>query len=272
MVIKNQYNMKAIVLTYDKYHRIADHMIQGYMTIWPDNPFVFRVPYQKYPTFLKEKYKNKLEFIKTEIGIKNTVLRLIEDLNDDEWIYWCMDDRYPIRIKVDEVLSIYNWIVKLPTNDLSGIMFSNFPKMMNVKKIMSGNNCIYDNAGRKYYRRRNYAMIWMHQFLRVKVLRKLFNEFPDEINQAKQMDYFKSTMYLPEEQKLYIYAKSIAEYGESTHRSKMTLNCARSFEKFGMGIPTDFEITDQQILIPPQTSRLMGLKYKIKQLVYRLFY
>lgn len=264
--------MKAIVLTYDKYHRIADHMIHNYMMIWPDNPFVFRVPYQKYPNFLKEKYPNKLEFIKTDSNIKNTVLSLIEDINDDEWIYWCIDDRYPISMEVDDVLYIYNWIKNIPQGDLSGMMFSTFPKMMHVKNIMSENNCIYDGSGRKYYRRRNYAMIWMHQFLRVKVIRKLFNEFPDEFNRAKQMDYFKKKMFLPEEHKLYMYAKSIAEYGESTHRSKMTLNCANSFKKFGMDVPSNFEITEKQILIPPQKSRFMYIKYRIEQLVYRLFF
>ena len=262
--------MKAIVLTYDKYHGIADHMINTYMLIWPDNPFTFRVPYQKYPTFLKKKYQNKVEFIKTDKRIKQTLMSLIEDLSDDEWIYWCMDDRYPISLNIYDVLSIYNWILNTAPSDLSGIMFSNFQKMMHVKNIMSDNNCIFDNRGRKYYRRRNYAMIWMHQFIRVKVIRTLFGEFPEDINQAKQMDYFKKNLLLPEEQKLYVYSKCTAVYGESTHRGKMTLNCANSFKKFGMDLPTDFEVLNKQILIQKNNSQLAYIKYKIEQLAFCL--
>jgi len=256
--------MKAIVLTYDKYVRITDHMIQNYMTIWPENPFIFRIPYQIYPSFLKDKYQNKVQLIKTDRKIKPTLLGLIEDLNDDEWIYWCIDDRYPINMKIDDVSYIYHWILNIPPSDLSGIMFSNFPKMMHVKNIMSENHCIYDKRGRKYFRRKNYAMIWMHQFLRVSVIRKLFNEFPDDFNQAKQMDYFKASLVLREEHKLYMYSKSIAEYGESTHRGKMTLNCVESFKKLGMNFPTGFEIannfTQKSIDIPARVHGFIAAK------------
>jgi len=260
--------MKAIVLTYDKYHRIADHMIHRYMIIWPDNPFTFRVPYQSYPIVLKEKYQNKVECIQTDSNIKGTLLSLIEDLNDDEWIYWCMDDRYPINLKIDDVRYIYDWVLNTASSDFSGVMFSSFPKMMRIKNIMSEDNCIYDKRGRKYYRRKNYAMIWMHQFLRVKVIRELFNGFPDEFNQAKQMDYFKMDMLLPDAHKLFMYSKSIAEYGESTHRGKMTLNCANSFKKSGLDIPPNFEIKNKEIYINNNNRLLTYLKYKIEQLVF----
>ena len=259
--------MKAIVLTYDKYHQIADHMIHRYMTLWPDNPFVFRVPYQRYPNFLEEKYQDKVECIPTASNIKATLLSLMEDLSDDEWIYWCMDDRYPIRLKTDDVLSIYEWILNMAPDDISGVMFSNFHKMMRIRNIMPANDCIYDTRGRKYYRRKNYAMIWMHQFLRVKVLRELFNGFPDEFHQAKQMDYFKMDMSLPDRHKLFMYSKSIAVYGESTHRGKMTLNCANSFKDSGLAIPSGFEIKNKEIYIRTKNRLVTYLKYRIEQLI-----
>src|SRR5437016_2587497 len=39
--------MKAIVLTCDRYRAVTEHMILQYEKLWPDHPFVFRVPYQK---------------------------------------------------------------------------------------------------------------------------------------------------------------------------------------------------------------------------------
>ena len=245
-------------------------MIQRYMRLWPDNPFTFRIPYQLFPSTLKKKYQDKVEFIKTVSNIKHTLLKLIEDLNDDEWIYWCMDDRYPTYLKVDEISYIYDWIITMHPKNLSGVMFSNFPKMMHVKNIMSGKNSIYDYRGKKYYRRKSYAMIWMHQFLRVKVIKDLFNKFPDEIKYAKQMDYFKENMVLPDEYKLYVYSKNTAEYGESTHRGKITLNCVNSFKQLGMVIPSDFERGDKQIIIRQKNTISTHIKYKLQQL-YKKF-
>ncbi len=38
--------MKAIVLTFDKYMIFTDHMILTYQKLWPNNPFIFKIPYQ----------------------------------------------------------------------------------------------------------------------------------------------------------------------------------------------------------------------------------
>src|SRR5947207_7291583 len=37
--------MKAIVLTCDRFRAITEHMIRQYETLWPDHPLVFLVPY-----------------------------------------------------------------------------------------------------------------------------------------------------------------------------------------------------------------------------------
>jgi hypothetical protein len=50
---------------------------------------------------------------------------------------------------------------------------------------------IFDVFGNVYLRRRNYEQIWLHQFLRVKVIRNLFQNFPDGITSAKLMDSLK---------------------------------------------------------------------------------
>ena len=39
--------MYAIVLTYDDNHNIANHMIYKYTNLWPNHPFIFRIPYQR---------------------------------------------------------------------------------------------------------------------------------------------------------------------------------------------------------------------------------
>ena len=76
-------NIPAIVLTYDRNRIITNHMIRCYSELWPENPFVFRVPYQK----RKESNTDRIQYFKTSKNIKFTVLELISDLADDDWIY-----------------------------------------------------------------------------------------------------------------------------------------------------------------------------------------
>ena len=92
--------MKAIVLTHDKNRSVTHHMIARYLHKWPDNPFVFRVPFQE----LEEQSSPKVEFIKTPKSIKKTVLGLLEDLEEDEWIYWCIDDKYPEQLNIEKII------------------------------------------------------------------------------------------------------------------------------------------------------------------------
>ena len=40
-----------------------------------------------------------------------------EDIEDDEWVYWCMDDRYPIGINKPHLVNIYDWIKSLLPNN-----------------------------------------------------------------------------------------------------------------------------------------------------------
>ena len=120
--------MKAIILTCDKYLPFADHTIYSYEKNWKSNPFIFRVPYGEiYPEEIRSKYGDKVDIIQTDAAkvvhecnqvdtdsdgkvkvslIKNTVLDLIEDIADDEWIFWTMDDRYLIDINEKQVKKI----------------------------------------------------------------------------------------------------------------------------------------------------------------------
>ena len=73
--------MKAIVLTYDRNRCVADHMIACYEELWPDHPFVFRIPYQNKALNL---ISERRDYIQTSSEIRATVLTLLEDIHDDE--------------------------------------------------------------------------------------------------------------------------------------------------------------------------------------------
>ena len=82
-------------------------MIQCYNELWPDHPFTFRIPYQHTDRIISSSQR---EYIKTSKDIRDTVLTLLEDIDNEEWIYWCIDDKYPIRLEIQKIEKIYDSI------------------------------------------------------------------------------------------------------------------------------------------------------------------
>lgn len=264
--------MYALVLTFDKYKPFAEHMIMCYEELWPDNPFTFRIPYQseEVKEFFEKLFGDKVEMVKSPSGIVDTMFALSEGLQDSDWVYWCMDDRYPIKIKSDEIEACKNFIMSEQSSGVSGVMFCNNPKIWLPQNRYPKSENIYTAEGQTYIRRTNYTMIWNHQFLRVKVVRDFFNLFPRVMKQAKEMDPIKDRAKLPNDQKLYFLNHNIAVYGESTNRGVMTKNCADSFIQKGINIPENFEISNQVLLKGTNTTwdnQFYLLKHKIKEIL-----
>ena len=264
-------NMKAIVLTYDKYQAFSSHMIQCYLDLWPGNPFEFFVPYQDEHVRLnfEHKFGEKVRMVRSPSGIVDTMRTLLADLNDDEWIFWCMDDRYPISLKLDEIIPIYEYINSSSSIDISAIMYVNAPWCWLDKELYKSEYVIKNN-GQTYLRRKGYRMIWIHQFMRVKVLRTLFSYFPADMKSAKNMDYIMYQHALPDEQRLYMLDHNAAIYGESTSRGLITRNCFKSFQDKGIVVPSGFGYSDKTIIQGTNSTFdnvWYEIKYKIKKIL-----
>lgn len=263
--------MKAIVLTYDKYKIFADHMIYKYQQLWPHNPFIFKIPYQHEDVriYYETKYGNKVEMVKSPSGIVDTMDTLLAEFDDNDWIYWCMDDRYLISLNLLEVEKTYNFIENNLSNDISGLMFTNAPwgrlpenQYYYKHKIKTSNNQIY-------LRRKGYRMIWVHQFLKVKVLRTMFDNFRVKMKMAKEMDYILFTLKLPDNQKLYSTNKNFAIFGESTSRGLITVNCYESLKQNNFEIPNNLKLGYKRI-IQGNTNMLDDLIYFIKDRIKKI--
>jgi hypothetical protein len=98
--------------------------------------------------------------------------------------------------------------------------------------------------------------IWEHQFVRVKLLRNLFESFPDRPFKAKEMDTFPLKKGYGE--KCYISAKNLVVFGESTSRGELTENCVASFKKWGLEIPTGFAISNKYHLSGQLPYNILG--------------
>ena len=257
--------MKAIVLSCDRYHPITEHMIMAYDKLWKSNPFVFRIPWNdEYPTFLEERFGDKVEFKKTPIEFKETIYELISDLDEDEWIYWCTDDSYPITLDEEKANKTYEW-VKTVDDSVLGVMFFYGEQDRN-NNIANKVDDVVEYDGIKFFRKRWITYQWQHQFFRVKVLRQMFDSL-DEPNEdldyipekyskylAKQLDVIMSRKKansfwnLIHDGKWYVISKNIETFGESTSRGYMLSNCEDSFKEYGLSIPPDFEVSPRIII------------------------
>jgi hypothetical protein len=238
--------VKAIVLTYDKYHYLTEHMIFQYNKIWPNNPFVFHIPCQKgYPPSID---RENIVYLKSPAAIKKTVLKLLDVLTDDQWIYWCIDDKYPIALDLPKIMAITSWIKNMKEeSDIGGILFCRCRNMLKDKSLTGEK--IFDEEGNVYLERRGYEQIWIHQYLRVKVIRHLFKNLPDDIPSPKAMDSLKSKVLKPASHRLFVSQRNLAVFGESTTRGMLTQNCYESIVANKLTLPEGFSVASSQKII-----------------------
>lgn len=246
--------MKAIVLTCDAYHPFCDHMIACYRELWPDNPFTFRVAYQNESKPLQNKFGSKIEMIQTPREIKSTVLELLHDLPDDEFVYWCIDDKYPLYLQVDAIAEMYQWLVHNNDTGVDGLAFCRGRALKKEAHLYLNDTLTFSDQ--HFIRRRNFNQFWLHQFFRVSVIRSLLEKFPDRDFVAKEMDTFilqnddaKLAEPIPQQLKCYVSKDNNAVFGESTTSGKILSNCAENMCRMGISVPRNRETLPHKILI-----------------------
>ncbi|MFQ3189270.1 MAG: hypothetical protein ACI936_000394 [Paraglaciecola sp.] len=255
--------IKAVVLTYDKNRALTDHMIVKYNNLWPDHPFKFRVPYQDLAPTLEG---NNIEYVKSPSDIKGTVLNLLKDLDDEELIYWCIDDKYPIKLNVSKIKKLYNFIRSEYAQNVDALLFCRCRGMLKKSNLFDYE--LKSTDGDTLLERRNYHQIWIHQFVKVKVIREMFLGFPDEILSAKVMDDFKDDMSKPLDQKLFVTSKNHAVFGESATRGVLTKNCSESIKALGLTHPNWAEgVTQDEIFMGNENDGI--LKRAVNKLTKR---
>ena len=89
--------------------------------------------------------------------------------------------------------------------------------------------------------RKGWYQIWIHQFLKAKVLRALFSQLPLKIPSAKALDGLKDQIPKPDEYHLFVTEQNFAVFGESTKRGVITRNCLESIRQTDIELPEWFQ-------------------------------
>jgi hypothetical protein len=230
--------LKAIVLTCDRYRAITEHMILQYDRLWPDHPFVFLIPYQELGGVDSERVK----YLPAPSNIKGTVLHLLAEIDDEDWIYWCVDDKYPIQLVTDKIASLISHAIRSP--EVDGLLFCRCRATLDNPKLTLFPRKIKNPFGDVYLERKAWFQIWIHQILRAKVLRHLFTHLPDDIPSAKAMDELKNDVPKLSEHRLFVTKENFAIFGESTRRGVITQNCYESMIAARIELPEWFRHPD----------------------------
>jgi hypothetical protein len=251
----------AIILSYDDNHAYAAHLIHRYQELWPGHPFQFVLPYQSGAGLAAWQGEGQLlkgrdlpiTLVQSPPAIKATVLTLLQAYADDQWIYWCIDDKYPLLLDRIFLERLSHAIATDALTDIHGICFCRSRQLATGKALMANGLGLWQArchplAG-PLLRRKNFAQIWLHQYIRVGVLRSLFEAFPDEIAAAKDLDRLKRLIPLRSEHHLYVTAGHYASFGESTTRGLVTRNCAESMANSGIAAPTPHRCSNRDIII-----------------------
>ena len=221
----------AIVLTHDRTACVARHMIARYAAVWPDHPFTFRIPYQR-PSAVAD--MPGCEYVPAPAGIKQTVETLLADFHDETWVYWCIDDKYPIDLDLARIRPLVEELADGGPDEVSGVLFCRVRQMLEERGLTGITRSL---GGETLLERAAWHQIWIHQFVRVKALRHLFSHFPDVIQPASIMDRLKRAVPKPADHRLWVTERNHASFGESSFAGVLTENCVASMRANGFAIP-----------------------------------
>lgn len=261
----------AIVMTCQRYMPIAEHMIDCYRERWPSHPFLFRLPDGTASRELARRHTGQVELVPTDEGeargkFRASVLGLLDGIHDDTWVYWCIDDKYVEWIDVRVAQSVVEMVSSIDDPAWSGVCFA---RARHLERRASGNDAAVKWRTLTLTRRFDYRQIWLHQFLRAKVLRTLFSGFPQVISAAKQMDALHRAAQLPDGHRLYVLDRNAVVFGESTIAGRLTANCAARM-RARRGVPRGFEVDSAWVTIGQRPTRAGRLADSVRRRLSRL--
>ena len=103
--------------------------------------------------------------------------------------------------------------------------------------------------------RSTYHQFWMHSFMRVGFIRRLFTTFPDRPFAAKEMDVFTGQVdgvpdvMIPGGSVLLVSERNHMVLGESTTAGRLTRNVVESLGELGLPIPPGFERSERSLVM-----------------------
>ena len=269
--------MKGIVLSFDPHLEIANLLVETYNQLWPDCRFQFRIPFTDRDPRAIFRAQN-VEFISTPPDIRSTVKSLVCDLPEHEFVFWCIDDRYPIEIFEPAVLRAVRdfasdaggdvdsiKLTDLTVEGIEGKLHTRFPRRLtrrwrpqlfrrpDTQRVENDKTWrqreeggarepSFRLAGQGFFRQLGHPRngFYMPQFTTPAFLKQFFlaSALPLKYG-IREFHHFLLSTNL--EHKSYFPNTFLLSVGESTFRGRLSMVCYEQMLKFGL-VPPKIEI------------------------------
>jgi len=220
--------MKAICFTFDRNMPIMEYVLHTYFKCWPDNPFVFYVPWNNVkPDYLVEKYGDKVQLLQTDSAVKPTIRTLLSVVEPNEFIWWAQDDKYILDFKNKQIIKD---LYQHDTSDVGGYMLT---KNTDAETVYT--NLKKNIGGYELIQKKNHHQIFQPQWIKKEIIEFLY------LNPALAEHYPLAKLYpLMREvpiKNLYTSPVNYIDIAESLDCGKMTKNLIEHMKRDGFNIP-----------------------------------
>ncbi|MCH8502335.1 MAG: hypothetical protein LAT77_10555 [Aliidiomarina sp.] len=223
--------IKALILTYDKQIGLAQLLIKKYRQLEMADVLSFVVPINGQDSIFSVDAVD-IEFIQSDSDILSTMHALLSGFADDDWIFWAIDDRYPLTLDAKSFLEITQYLSTAPAN-INGIKLLHWREKLTTDAIKIGET--------RYFLQEveNTFGLWHHHFLRAKVLKSLFlRENSQQLNNITAInEYFCNSVPLSFLEGIYVPERPIATLGEPLYQGKLTLNGKADLIRYDCRVP-----------------------------------
>ena len=269
--------MKGIVLSFDPHLEIANLVVETYNQLWPDHRFQFRIPFTNRDPRSIFRAQN-VEFISTPPDIRSTLESLLCNLPEHEFVFWCIDDRYPIEIFEPTLLRTVRdfasdapsdidsiKLTDLTVEGIEGKLHTRFPRRLtrrsrrqlfrrpdtqrveNDKTWRQREEAVarepaFSLGGQRFFRQLGHPKngFYMPQFTTPAFLKRFFLTPALPLKYGiREFHHFLLSTNL--EHKSYFPNKFLLSVGESTFRGRLSMVCYEQMLKFGL-VPPKIEI------------------------------
>ncbi len=231
--------IKAVVLSYDPQIGLAELLVKKYKSLGLSGYFEFLIPINTD----KSRFEDNLldvTYVKCLPDIISTMAALLDKCADDEWVFWAIDDRYPISLDKNLIKSIHHRITSGEFNNINGI------KLLPWREQLCANTI--DIEGVKFRRQKPVGMMgfWHHQYVKAKVLKDAFiNCNIEQLNDIRLFNrYYHKQEALPFLNDIYVPESTLIKLGEPLCVGELTKNGVKELELLNCKVP-DYVITDK---------------------------
>ena len=249
--------MQSIVLTFDRQLEVANLVVESYNRLWPGCPLVFRIPYQDRTVGDLFRASN-ISFVRTPVAIRATMENLLRGCGDEEFVYWCVDDRFPVRILDRDTLHNVYDVVSLGGVAIDALRLGGLSLRARQQGAQDETRPLVIGKARFFPQRGNMQFgFYMPQFIRAGVLREYFlhSDLPVDYGMRDFHDWLEGQSV---HHRLYAPERFVIQLAESTSRGALTSNCLARIVAMGLPRP-DLPVCDRNVSYGGEFEPFLGL-------------